>query len=131
MCAFNLQMRQMAEMMRSNPAMMSGMEAAMSNMSQEQLDNMVRTSRTDGESPFCSVEQEHFLLLSDYCSFLGLGGHAKWCMNRLEACPVQSDSHLRSTNFLALISYSTLPFWPIVPPTWVPSNCLLTARPEL
>lgn len=38
-------MRQMAELMRSNPAMMGSMEAMMVNMSQEQLDNMVRSPR--------------------------------------------------------------------------------------
>lgn len=37
-----LQMRQMAEMMRGNPGMMASMEAMMGNLSQEQLDGMVR-----------------------------------------------------------------------------------------
>lgn len=36
------QMRQMAAMLRSNPAMMDTMEGLMANMSQEQLDSMVR-----------------------------------------------------------------------------------------
>lgn len=36
------QMRQMAAMLRSNPAMMDTMEGLMTNMSQEQLDSMVR-----------------------------------------------------------------------------------------
>ena len=40
-----VQMRQMAAMLRSNPAMLDTMEGLMANMSQEQLDSMVRGVR--------------------------------------------------------------------------------------